>query len=489
VIDPPRRTPARAGRVTMFEPLESRTLLCAEHYSQLTAENAASYGPKQTEATLAADASFSMETSTEPAPAQTFTLAQAYATATPSFTALAVSLPSAPSNFSATKYSNSAIALKWTDNSSVESGFKIERKINGSWTQIATVGSNVTSYNDTGLAPSTLYIYRVRAYNAAGNSAYSNTDDSTTLAGSGSTPSTTGTLKWNTVASSGAARAEGQGAVVGGKLYVLGGVNTSGPYARSDVYDPANNSWTRIKDLPRKLTHAGTTAEGRNIYLAGGYIGTSSTGWAQSFATREVWKYNVDTNSYTSMPQLPAARGGGAMVALGRELHFISGADSNRADRGDHWILNLDNTGAGWKTAATMPNGRSHLGAVVLNGKIYVVGGQRSYDSNAVSQTDVHMWDPANPGSWTKVASLLRPLSHHNASTIVRNGRILVLGGETAPNQSTSKVSSYDPSANKWTDLTSLPSARTSGVSGVINGVVYYATGSVQTTTWKGTFS
>ena len=51
------------------------------------------------------------------------------------------------------------------------------------------------------------------------------------------------------------------------------------------------------------------------------------------------------------MPQLPSARGGGVLVAVGRKLHFISGADSSRADRTDHWVLDLDNTGAGWKTA------------------------------------------------------------------------------------------------------------------------------------------
>jgi N-acetylneuraminic acid mutarotase len=380
------------------------------------------------------------------------------------------------------------VNLGWNDNSTTESGFKIERSANGgkSWSQIATVGAGVTSYNDTGLASNTYYVYRVRAYNSAGNSSYSNQDGSTTLAGS--TPSQTGTLKWSSVASSPAARSEGQSAVVGGKLYVFGGVNTSGPFARSDVYDPSSNSWKRIADLPKKLTHAGTAVVDRNVYFAGGYIGTKSTGWAQDFATRDVWRYNVDSNSYSSMPQLPSARGGGVLVAVGGKLHFISGADINRADRTDHWVLDLDNTGAGWKTLAAIPNGKSHLGGVQLNGKIYVVAGQKKYDDNAICQSDVHMYDPAT-NTWTKVASLPRTLSHHGATTFVYNGRIIVAGGETSPGNPTSKVSAYDPAANKWTDLTSLPSSRTSGAAGAINGALYFATGSVKTNTWKGTFS
>ncbi len=94
--------------------------------------------------------------------------------------------PSAPSGLTATTVSSSQINLSWTDNSSNEDGFKIERKTGstGTWAQIATVGAGVTGYQNTGLSASTTYYYRVRAYNAAGDSAYSNEASATTLAGS-----------------------------------------------------------------------------------------------------------------------------------------------------------------------------------------------------------------------------------------------------------------------------------------------------------------
>lgn len=92
------------------------------------------------------------------------------------------SVPLAPSGLSATATSSSQINLTWVDNSTNESGYYIERSSNGgsSFTQIASVGSNVTSYSNTGLTASTSYTYRVRAYNANGNSAYSNTASATT---------------------------------------------------------------------------------------------------------------------------------------------------------------------------------------------------------------------------------------------------------------------------------------------------------------------
>ena len=83
-------------------------------------------------------------------------------------------IPVAPSNLEATGTSN-AIVLTWVDNSSKETGYRIERKTGtaGAFTEIATVGADAATYGDTMSSPSA-YTYRVRAYNTAGNSAYSN---------------------------------------------------------------------------------------------------------------------------------------------------------------------------------------------------------------------------------------------------------------------------------------------------------------------------
>jgi hypothetical protein len=82
---------------------------------------------------------------------------------------------SAPSALAATSSVIKKIDLSWTDNSAGESGFKIERSTNGkSYSQFATVGSNITTISDTGLRSGRKYYYRVRAYSGAANSAYSN---------------------------------------------------------------------------------------------------------------------------------------------------------------------------------------------------------------------------------------------------------------------------------------------------------------------------
>lgn len=93
--------------------------------------------------------------------------------------------PAAPSSLTATAISPARIDLAWSDNSTTETGFQIDRAFfgSGAWSPIATVGANVQSYaNTSGLVSGTSYDYRVRAYNAYGNSAYSNVATATTLA-------------------------------------------------------------------------------------------------------------------------------------------------------------------------------------------------------------------------------------------------------------------------------------------------------------------
>ena len=98
--------------------------------------------------------------------------------------------PAAPSELSATAASGRQINLQWTDRATNETGFKIESSTNGTaFSQIAVVAANAVSYASTGLFKNRIYYYRVRATNASGDSAYSNTAAVTTLAGAPSAPS------------------------------------------------------------------------------------------------------------------------------------------------------------------------------------------------------------------------------------------------------------------------------------------------------------
>ncbi len=82
--------------------------------------------------------------------------------------------PAAPSALVATAVSPTRVKLVWTDNSSDENEFYVERSTGGYWALVTWAGPNETSAEDSGLSPATSYSYRVRASNNNGGSNYSN---------------------------------------------------------------------------------------------------------------------------------------------------------------------------------------------------------------------------------------------------------------------------------------------------------------------------
>lgn len=95
--------------------------------------------------------------------------------------------PRNPSELTAsTPTSSTSSVLTWADNSSDETGFRVERKTNaaGTWGTVATLGANATGHTDTGpFTQGNVYYYRVVATGAGGDSIPSNESSFDAIAG------------------------------------------------------------------------------------------------------------------------------------------------------------------------------------------------------------------------------------------------------------------------------------------------------------------
>lgn len=285
-------------------------------------------------------------------------------------------------------------------------------------------------------------------------------------------------------------RAEAVGTAVGGKLYVFGGINATGSNyaypvtARTDVYDPAADTWTRLRDMPEAFTHTNATVDGTTLWFVGSYLGrTPGPG------TTHVWKYDTLTDSWSRGPDLPEPRGSGASALVGRTLHYFGGADERRQDQTTHWALDLDDPAATWVRRADMPMSRNHMSGVALGGKIYAIGGQTGDRDAARDVASVDIYDPATD-AWSAAAPLPGPRSHTNCSTLVLGDRILVIGGESGHGSYNREIFAYDPATDAWSVFARLPDERSTAVAGIINGQLVLATGNapgISDDTWVGT--
>jgi hypothetical protein len=185
--------------------------------------------------------------------------------------------PKAPTSLAATAASTSQINLAWSDASNNETGFKIEASTDGgaTFTQVGTAVAGATTYAATGLAASKAYQFRIRSYNTAGDSAYSNTASATTKASSATYEAEAGTIGGGTTIDKNHAGYTGTG---------FANLPKTGGYVNWNITAATAGSYT----LSFRYALSGTTARKVDLkingvtYTAGvTFAGTNSwTTWA-----------------------------------------------------------------------------------------------------------------------------------------------------------------------------------------------------------------
>ena len=118
-------------------------------------------------------------------------------------------------------------------------------------------------------------------------------------------------------------------AVVNGKIYAIGGRNSSFDLvSKNEVYAPSNGNWTTLASMPTPRTEFGIVIFQNKIYAIGGIIGYAAWGvdaLAVGVVTGVNEVYDPATNTWETKTPMPTKRGGLQANVVDGKIYCISG--------------------------------------------------------------------------------------------------------------------------------------------------------------------
>src|SRR5438477_99333 len=223
---------------------------------------------------------------------------------------------------------------------------------------------------------------------------------------------------------------------VGDRIYVIGGYQTlTRMCARMQILDIERGTWSYGPALPEgfPLTHAGLATDGRFLFFVSGQPGP-----ACEPASNRAWAFDLEKMAWEPMGPLPAARYSPLAEYIDGNLHVISGAIEDRDTIcNDHFIMPIRGPGTAatalpglesqeWRKGPPIPAGGDHAASVVIDERIYVIGGEHGHAAMTMDparccgtywvHTHLFRYDPKRE-EWTRLADMPFGSSHIESKT------------------------------------------------------------------------
>lgn len=237
-------------------------------------------------------------------------------------------------------------------------------------------------------------------------------------------------------------------AVIGGRIYVIGGTiqDASDPtkYRATNlsILPEAETSWTAETVYPEALAYLNATASASHIYVLGGFDGSapvdrraelrSWTPGAGAWTLEITWPFVLNSCGFVWMD--------GRIYQVGG-LKFDSPTPSVCATDVRSWAPGE----AATTVETSLPTGVAWNAAAAVNGRIYSIGGSTNITGTAMTSA-VYSWAPGEV-SWTSEPSLAAGLRSFGCSVL--QGKIIIAGGYNGSSV-VSDVYTFSPGDSAW---------------------------------------
>jgi len=259
-----------------------------------------------------------------------------------------------------------------------------------------------------------------------------------------------------------------------GILYVVCGQSAPRTH-HNDVfaYNITTNTWTTKASAPIAMQSPILRAVNGKLYLIGGFDSTIPLKYDTTF------EYDPADDTWTRKANMPTAREDMASAVVDGKI-YIFGGITNPGSEITATVEVYDPLSDTWQIKSKMPNPRC-LGdfGCAYNGRVYLVSGtdtMKGYGSHLYPRTRVDQYSPAN-NTWTRRADIPTASCYKEVEEL--NGRLYVISGATdSINDHTPRMEIYDIADNTWTAGPDAPyAARAAGLA-KHNGKIYFSGGS-----------
>jgi len=269
-------------------------------------------------------------------------------------------------------------------------------------------------------------------------------------------------------------RTEAGGVACQGKFYLAGGIDWRAHTLTSFLrYDPSNNAWETLPDLPEPLSHALLATDGKKVYMVGGFgplgIRLRWFMFAEWNPRDTLYIFDPASNTWSEGPRMPQPRGAGGVAYAANALWYAGGIDQDRAISADLFRYDLENHT--WARMPAMSVPRDHLRVEAVDGTVYAISGRK--DDLRLNLAVMEAYD-IRSGTWSRKADI--PVARGGFGSAVVNGRIYTYGGEMLWH-CLDNIERYDPGTDTWRGDGKLPEGRHGIMSGVIDGRIHLVSG------------
>ncbi|WP_437670256.1 kelch repeat-containing protein [Sorangium sp. So ce131] len=265
-------------------------------------------------------------------------------------------------------------------------------------------------------------------------------------------------LTWVSAAPMRAARSDFSATLLqDGRLLAAGGYGSSDLLASADLFDPHADAWTPAAAMAEERSaHTATLLHDGRVLVAGG------VGRDDPAALSSAELFDPAGGAWTRAGSMRAGhtRHAAALLSDGRVL-VAGGVDPSSGFPTSAAEL-FDPATRQWSAAGAMRVAREgHQLTALKGGRALVTGGLEFPDGSAASTASAELFDPGTQ-RWAAAAPM-RTARHAHTATLLRDGRVLVAGGESQEGTAGALLSSaevFDPSTNAWTQTTPMKAGR-----------------------------